>query len=73
MAEATAKQISDTPFKKIWKNGVTKRERKIIKRALRKELKRLKPDTQKWRDVRTVLACMGEEHHSASELEGETR
>jgi len=65
---ATVEQIRDTQFRKVWKGGFTKRERKLIKKALRKELKRLKPDTQKWRDVRTILSCMGEAHYSKSEL-----
>lgn len=68
---ATVEQIRHTPFRKIWKGGFSKNEKKIIKRALRKELKRLKPDTQPWRNVRTVLALMGEKHHSKAELAAE--
>jgi hypothetical protein len=45
MRGATVEQISDTPFERVWKSGFSKRERKLIKRALRKELKRLEPES----------------------------
>ena len=73
-SEATGKQISHTPFHRVWKHGFTKQERKLIKRALRLYLATLDDDTQKWRNVRTILACMGEDHiASRSEIETEVR